>query len=370
MPFLVRFLLLLALTLPLGACNSGDLFDDSDLAEIWRDAVYDAFVDSVEASGSPGAALGVRFSDDSTLYAVAGASQLGDDYEEMDLDDRFRMGGATRAMVAVVALQLVDENVLDLDDTVEDWLPGLLPRGDDITVRMLLQHASGLFDYTRDEEFDAAWRLNWERVWTPRELVDYSVDHDMVFEPGENNLLSATDYVVLGLVLEQATGLTAARLLQDRILDPLRLAGTSLPTTTALPDPSCHGYMSDDDDTTSFTSAHDVSPLSPTQAWTAGGGVSTVEDLLLFANHLFEGRLISSSSYNEQFAFDDAGSGTFGLGVIRTGDGTVGMPGFFPGYSTVVYRYKDTEFVIMLNSYPLHGSINDVYDAVRDAIFD
>ncbi|MDP9869514.1 MULTISPECIES: serine hydrolase domain-containing protein [Streptosporangium] len=141
---------------------------------------------------------------------------------------RFRIGSTTKTFVATVALQLVAEGTVSLDDTVEKWLPGVVGGngndGREITIRRLLDNTSGIFDYLQDQA--AVNRYDYP---TPRQLVQIAMSRPPAFEPGTSWGYSQTNYVLAGMVIERATGRTLAGEISRRITRPLGLTGTYLP---------------------------------------------------------------------------------------------------------------------------------------------
>ena len=150
-------------------------------------------------------------------------------------NDQFRMGSNTKTMVATVILQLVAEHKLALANPVSKWLPGLIPNGQAITVRMLLNHTSGLFNYTQDPAVLKAFTGRDARQWTPRQLIAAAVKHKPLFAPGKEYSYSNTNYIALGLVAEKATGQSLGNLIQERIARPLGLKNTYLVTGAPRP---------------------------------------------------------------------------------------------------------------------------------------
>ena len=144
-------------------------------------------------------------------------------------NDRFRAGSLTKPFVATVVLQLVAEGRLSLSDTVERWLPGILPYGDQITVRQLLNHTSGVPDNTFVEPIVELYTGNRFRSWRPRELVALIADLPPDFAAGTAWSYSNTGYALAGLIVEQVTGHRLGRELKRRIFRPLRLRDTSFP---------------------------------------------------------------------------------------------------------------------------------------------
>ena len=127
------------------------------------------------------------------------------------------MGSITKTFVSVVVLQLVGEGRLRLDDSVEQWLPGLVPDGDAINVRQLLNHTSGIFNYTDDPDLFNELIADPFRTVTPEQLVAVATAHPPLFEPGTSWSYSNTNYILTGLIIEAVTGRGVQTELQQRI---------------------------------------------------------------------------------------------------------------------------------------------------------
>jgi D-alanyl-D-alanine carboxypeptidase len=141
---------------------------------------------------------------------------------------RFRVGSLSKPIVATLVLELVAERRLRLSDTVARWLPGLIPAGAQITVRELLQHRSGLYNYTNElipSILTGQRPLNY--VWTPHQLVHIATAHPPDFPPGTRFEYSNTNYVVLGLIVERVTHTGLERYAQRTLFGPLRMTSTS-----------------------------------------------------------------------------------------------------------------------------------------------
>jgi D-alanyl-D-alanine carboxypeptidase len=205
--------------------------------------------------------------------------------------DRFRVASITKTFVAAVVLQLVAEGELGLDDPVERWLPGLVPNGRAITIRELLDHTSGLFDYFGDKGFVRAVVAQPGRIWPPRRLVAIATSHTPLFPPGRDWSYSNTNYILLGLVVEAAVGTPLDQQLQQRIFDPLALTATSFPTGARIDGAHAHGYVGFAT-LPRLRSLLDTSPVSPSLAWAAGAIVSTGDDVTRFYAALLGGQLL------------------------------------------------------------------------------
>ena len=202
-------------------------------------------LDDVVAAVAVGALAEVR-DEHGVWRGTSGVAELGTT-RAVPVDGRFRAGSITKTFVATVVLQLVDEGRLRLDDTVEAWLPGVVPNGHHITVRQLLNHTSGLYDYMRtlpmppEPEFlDNRWR-----TWTAAELVARAVANPPMFEPpGSAFTYSNTNYILLGQIIEKVTGQSYGEEIERRMIRPLQLDDTSLPgTSTRIRGPHPHGYV-------------------------------------------------------------------------------------------------------------------------------
>src|SRR5207249_3944094 len=135
------------------ACGATSKLAATPVREAKKEARIQRALDRLTATGAPGAIVLVR-DGNQTLRLTSGYGNL-EKKTPMRTTDRFRIGSVTKTFVATVALQLVGKGTLALDDTVERWLPGLVPNGKTITVRELLNHTSGIFDYTNDQGFIA-----------------------------------------------------------------------------------------------------------------------------------------------------------------------------------------------------------------------
>ncbi|WP_432974972.1 serine hydrolase domain-containing protein [Dactylosporangium sp. CA-233914] len=145
---------------------------------------------------------------------------------------RYRAGSVTKTFVATVILQLVGEGRIALSDPVERWLPGVLPNGQAVTIRDLLGHSSGVYDYTQDllpSDHDVLHIRS--TTFPARRLVDIAIAHGPQFAPGTQQQYSNTDYILLGMVIGKVTGRPYGEEVQRRIIRPLGLTGTSVPGT-------------------------------------------------------------------------------------------------------------------------------------------
>jgi D-alanyl-D-alanine carboxypeptidase len=307
--------------------------------------------------GLTGVALAVN-RDGEVLFDGATGLASREDGSPLASSDRFRIYSITKTFTAVLILQLVDEGVLSLDDTVADWLddPAVarIPNIERITLRQLLTHTSGVYDYfAEDSPF---WQdaylgedADWSRVWTPEELLAYAdgAIHAPDFTPGKGVHYSNTGYILLGLIVEEATGQGFADRLQQQILDPLGLADTVFAATEPVPGGTVQGYHLLGDELVNVTATH----LSA--QGTEGGMVSSTRDLLRFADAVFDGELLQLASMEEMFTFvpSERPGIAWGMGVARmhtaAGD-LAGMAGDGPGFAARMFRLPEADLTVVV----------------------
>jgi D-alanyl-D-alanine carboxypeptidase len=202
-----------------------------------------AAADAVIAAGGPGVVVFVR-DHHRTTVVVRGYPDIATE-RPASSDDHFRVGSVSKSFVSAIVMQLYAEHRLGLDDSVEKYLPGLMPNGEAITIRDLLWHRSGLFDFFYDQRVVAPYLAgHFDHVWGPRQLVELAVKHKPLFPPGEpgHQRYTNTGYVLLGLIIERVTGHPYATEVRQRITKPLGLRDTSFDMSTRLPAPYAHGY--------------------------------------------------------------------------------------------------------------------------------
>ena len=211
-------------------------------------------------------------------------------------------------------LELVGEGSLTLDDTVERWLPGVVPNGENITIRQLLNMKAGLYDYPNDPRFEADLvKGNWAHKWQPTELAEIGASHKPLFAPGKGWSYCNTCYVLAGLIIEKATGNPVGAELKQRIFTPLRLRGTTFDSERRIAGRHVHGYFRNG------KQLIDTSLLTPSWAWAAGAIVSTADDIATFYRALLQGQVIKPELLAEMQATVAAYSPTqrYGLGLAQ-----------------------------------------------------
>jgi D-alanyl-D-alanine carboxypeptidase len=291
----------------------------------------------------------------------------------LNATDCFRIGSITKMYVATLVLQLVAEGVLGLDDTVEDRLPGLLPDGGTITVEMLLRLRSGLPDYVEPLMGDPPTDLSaLDRYWSPTQLVAAALTSSDRLRPNSRYRYCNTDYIVLGMLIEQATGQRVDAQLWQRITKPLGLRDTTLPTVDPyLRGPHAKGYLRSSADTPYV----EIASMTPSESWTAGAIVATARDVAAFLDGLFGGALLPPAHLARMTHatehIDEHRSR--GLGIVRydfgTGNIAYGHHGGMPGYTCVAMRTESGRSVVLWqNGIDMHNPLTTDAPFVRAAL--
>ncbi|PEU68305.1 alkaline D-peptidase [Bacillus cereus] len=235
----------------------------------------------------------------------------------------FRIGSITKTFTASVVLQLAEEKQLNLDDTVEKWLPGVVQGngydGSKITIRQLLNHTSGIAAYTDLDMRDITLPQNPFRYYSTDELISLALAKPPVFAPGEGWDYSNTNTVIAGEIIRKVTGDTYAEQIRKRFIEPLGLKETFvMEASSHIPGKHANGY-----NMARSGRLYDLTEINQSWANAAGDMVSTVEDLTTFFSALLGGKLLNQELMNQMFTTVDSPIGKVGLGVYeeKTPDG-------------------------------------------------
>jgi D-alanyl-D-alanine carboxypeptidase len=329
----LRYVSIWIVSLALLACGSDD--DDDFPAETSAD-LQQTLDDAVAAEVSPGVALVVRHPSYGTWSGAAGVSNLTSE-RSLDPADRFRAGSLLKTMVATVALTLVEDGACSLDDTLSELLPAdvwsRIEHAEQITLRMLLDHTSGIADFTNGD-FDAQVLADPSHVWTLDEVLTRATAQAPTFAPGEGWSYTNTGYVLVGEVITRVSGRPWRALVRERVLVRAGLDETSLPDEGNLACPRCaRGYQDVDG------VLRDVTEVDPSMAGASGGHalITTPGDLVKFFAALVDGTFFSSpESLTTMLDFvdapvpDEAQTG-YGIGLQRFAVGDVELVGHLGG---------------------------------------
>jgi D-alanyl-D-alanine carboxypeptidase len=346
-----------------------DLTLTTELQHLLDQAVADGFV--------PGAVLSVSVPG----YASwTGASGLADREQGLALepDTPVRIASVSKMFTAVVVLQLIEEATIELDAPIATWLPDSVPNADTITVRQLLQHTSGLYDYLEDRNFVAQTQREPNREWQPEELVAYATR----FPPNAAGRwdYSSTNYVVLGMLVEQVTDQPLAQQMRQRIFEPLGMRQTFFLPQETVQGTLAHGY----------TKGTDITNASMSFAFATANIATTAEELQRFGRALFTEDLLRSETRDLMLQFV-SGRGQYdmpdldyGLGVMRNQlpirDDAEGQPrakeaglvlghiGGYGGFRAALWYAPESNIVIALSLNQAQVDPNDLATSVLEAM--
>lgn len=322
-------------------------------------AALQTVADSVlSASGAPGVIVAVRTPSGVLRSAASGVADL-ESKRPMRADDAFRLGSISKTYTSSVVLRLVEDGLLSLDDRLSHFLP-TFPRGEEVTVRHLLSHTSGLRDfylylYLRPDRAEMIELVT--RRWSEKELLELSARFGYLFDPGTDWDYSNTNYYLLGVIIERVTGRPLGQVYQAYIYEPLGIEDTWLSEhEPALLPLHTTGYMGKVD---AWKHSEMFGELGPTTVldrspveWGAGGVVSTAAGAIRFLSGLMNGALLGPEHLAAMQSFRDTprqGIGPtsgvsmpdgYGLGLVRMelpGASLVGHGGLFTGHTAGVW---------------------------------
>lgn len=274
---------------------------------------------------------------------------------KMQVSDRFRIGSNTKSVVATVVLQLVDEGKLKLDDKLITFFPKW-PNAENITIKMLLDHTSGIFDYSTTKKLLEMYEANPKKQFTPDELLNCAIDQSPYFAPGKGFHYSNTNTVMLGIIIEKLTGDTLAAEIDKRIFKNLGCESSYFPVGSETNGPLSHGYMYENGKYQDYTYAN------ISWGWAAGAIISDIYDTQKIITAITDGSLLSKDLQKERMTswtpysknkLKEFPTIRYGYNIFKMG-GFVGHNGGLPGYVSYMMREPDTGItsVMMLNTQP------------------
>lgn len=319
-------------------------------------------LDAIRNSGTVGVQAQVTGPGDEVLVATSGVGDL-EARAPVPVNGHYRVGSTTKTFVATVVLQLVAEGALSLDDSVEQHLPGVLYGAYDggaVSVRDLLRHTSGIYDYNNDGDwnpFVSAERFAQRRDhrYHAAELVAVAMRHPPRFPPGTEWAYSNTNYVLTGMVIEAVTGNPWQDEVGSRIIEPLRLSGTSIPVGTELPAPHAQGYQQFEQGGRLV----DATRLDPSAGDAGGAMISTPADMTRFFQALLGGELLPPVQLAAMQDTVPEPGGRYGLGLawseLTCGGGYWRHGGAVPGWLSAEGFSPDGASGVVLSLSSLHN---------------
>ncbi|MEL6497283.1 MAG: serine hydrolase domain-containing protein [Planctomycetota bacterium] len=335
----------------------------SDLPNFPKNATLEQKIElAVDHMRVPGAAVAVYKEGQPVVDRAFGVASL-ETNEPLTTAHHFRIASITKAVIGTALVQLADEGLLSLDDPISNYVYSV-PNGDAITLRMLAQHTSGLYNYVRRTDMQAAFAADRPRVWTEDELLQPAFETGPRFEPpGSKWAYTNTGYILLGQVIEQIEGEPLAAVIDRRICQPLGLTGMGYTIDQPLPEPFAAGHQLGTSTEPSLwrgrgSTVWDVTDASPSMWHAAGAMHSTAGETRVMIEAIATGELVSERGFAEQTVWRESwGSGnSYGLGLMQqtTAKGNfVGHNGMVPGYQVAAFhdREPSTTIVVLANLY-------------------
>ena len=319
--------------------------------------------DLVTVDGVPGVTA-VMSQEGQFTEMAAGLADI-PDRRSMRPDDQFRIASITKTFVATVVLQLVAEHRLALDQPIAGLLAEPVPDADQITVRELLNHSSGLVDFSDNPVYDES------ADYTPAQLIALGVENPPYFAPGTGFHYSSTNYIILGEIVQGVTGHSIQDEVTARLIDRLQLSGTTFPTVTTPAPRQARGYDFSDPLPSHSGPAVDVTTeVNATAVGAAAAMVGTAGDVDRFLGALLGGRLLSQDLLTEMesptagadalFAAWGVPGLSYGLGlfIVSSPCGTAyGSLGDFSGYHSSVMQRGTRQIALLMNTAALQPSL-------------
>lgn len=345
-----------------------------------KNSEYLSLINDMTSRGVPGVMMAISRGNDVWL-GTAGYSSL-KTMTPMLSDNRTRVGSTVKTFTAVTILQLYEEGRLSLDDKVSDYLSADVLKdiesADKATIRQLLCHSSGIYNYIQDLKFQTASMNDLTKEWFPEELLSYARGRSAYFEPDEDCYYSNTGYILLGKVIEAVCGRPFYKEFEDRIFRPLGMSETAFAEEDPVPDDLVRGYVD-------FFSTMKLLESTWYSGWdyhTADGGlISNPYNLTLFMQALFDGTLLKEETLSEMLSFKSPKTQDpeyyemgYGLGIFRyrTSKGDIyGHSGDAIGYYAIMLYHPESDTAISWAVNGNYGNLDAIFSskAAMDRIF-
>ncbi|WP_081894450.1 serine hydrolase [Muricauda sp. MAR_2010_75] len=316
-----------------------------------------------------GISVSVHIPGESVWNGVAGNAIPG---TPITVNTKFAIASITKTAIAAVMLQLVEEEKLSLDDPLSNWLPSIENIDPDITVRQLLRHQSGIFDYLANPNTPTSSEFGDTDGWTPLEILETFVDAP-VFSAGQNFGYSNTNYIVLGIIIESIEGKTIGQVLRDRLWNPLGLQSFYFLGEEEAPEPLADGWSDmDGDGVKDNIDFLLINQEAQSLRWAAGALVATPNEIAIWAKKLYTtNEVLTSTSQTEMTSFVSFTDGVwtgYGLGVQRfsfQGRTQWGHLGGVRGYRALFVYDVESGAIISLCT---NVSAVDIYAIMEDVM--
>lgn len=286
-------------------------------------SVQEIMVDLV-SKGVPGIMMSIHTEEDEYYSSSFGKNDLANNIN-IKTCDITRVGSTVKTFTAVTILKLQEEGKLQLDDLITQYLPDKVLSGlsnsKEATIKQLLQHSSGIYNYIQDLQFQTASLNDLTKVWTPNELLNYARNQDSYFAPENDVRYSNTGYILLGMIIEVVEKRPFYQVFEEKIFNPLQLEFTQFAAQNPVPHNIIRGYIDLYSNNNLINSTH----YSGWDYFTADGGlISNPYNLNVFMTSLFQSNILTQESLQEMTNWvapneqDSEGFKTYyGLGIFK-----------------------------------------------------
>lgn len=303
------------------ACNFN--FDDSSQMNA-NDLKYSNLLIEIVSHGVVGITMSVYHHESGIWVGAAGKADLHNNID-MQSCNISRVGSTVKMFTAVTVLKLAEEGKLDIDDLLSDYLQGdvinKIENADKVTIRQLLQHSGGIYNYIQNLKFQTASLNDLIREWQPEDLLQYAYGRDAYFAPGTDVRYSNTGYILLGMLIEKIEGKPFYKVFEEKIFNPLGLTMTRFAAEDPVPPGIVRGYV----DLYSKLQVTEATYYSGWDYYTADGGlISNPNDMTVFFQALMNGKLINENSLNQMLTWKTPKESdpeffpiSYGLGIFK-----------------------------------------------------
>ena len=313
---------------------------------------------------APGVAAAVRFPDGSLWIGTSGRASVGREARTLKPATPFAIASLTKTFIAALVLQLVEQGRIELGDPLSLWMPDY-PRAKAITIKQLLGHRSGIFDYFAHPDYERKVFGRPHHHWSVPEIL--ALRGPRYCEPNACFRYSNTNYVLLGQVVRKVTGKTPARLIRNRFLKPLGLTDTYFQGQEPIGAWAAMGYWTKPNGYRSWAdgTAYRPNTSAATVAESAGAMLASVRDVSDWQDALFSGDVLEPESLERMLRFDERSG--YGLGMRRAwldGIAGYGHGGSLRGFVAIMYRLPDQDIDVVLLTNLGNVSLQGLADAL------
>jgi len=293
--------------------------------------------------------MAAMYSPDETIVLTGGLASIEENIA-MKRDQQLRIGSVTKTFVATLVLILVDEGKLSLNEKLSNYYPHF-PKSDEITIRHLLMHTSGIVTWDENEDIRNSI-YDGTGNWTIDKLIDWASEQTLLSDPGMQFHYSNIGYFLLGKIIEHVTETSVAEALRDKITVPLGLKNTFMAEVPHPVSEVIHGYDESSGAIEDITNFPPSDEINFHLAWTAGGLFSSLDDMSNWARALAIGSLLSDSLHQQQMPVLNPPSASlpywkgYGMGVNQT-DVWIGHTGAVSGFICNMNHYPEKNVTVI-----------------------